>query len=126
MATSNGSLTGGERRASSNPAAVAIPVVGFDLGGCGAEQAERALRSAPGVLYVYVNRATETAYVRYDPDRIGPHGLRLGSRRSACERDSRERGAEDRRAAGRVRDGPPPRIRIGSSRLLHNFFTGKR
>jgi Cu+-exporting ATPase len=57
---------------------VAIPVIGLSLGGCGAGQVERALRPEPGVLYVYVNRATETAYVRYDPDRIGHQRLRRG------------------------------------------------
>ena len=62
--------------ADSEAAAVAIPVIGLSLGGCGAEQAERALRAEPGVLYAYVNRATEMAYVRYDPDRIGHRGLR--------------------------------------------------
>ncbi len=69
-------VAGDERPAGSEAAAVAIPIIGLSLGGCGAEQAERALRSEPGVLYAYVNRATEMAYVRYDPDRIGHRGLR--------------------------------------------------
>jgi len=55
---------------------VAIPLFGLELGGCGAEQAERALRSVPGVLYVYANRATEMAYVRYDAEQTGPATLR--------------------------------------------------
>lgn len=77
MTTTNGSA-GGERAAGSKPAAVSIPIIGLDLGGCGADQVERALRSEPGVLYVYVNRSTEMAYVKYDPERTGPATLRRG------------------------------------------------
>lgn len=71
-------VAGNESPTESESAAVAIPVIGLSLGGCGAEQVEHSLRSVPGVLHVYVNRATETAYVRYDPDRIGHQGLRRG------------------------------------------------
>lgn len=76
--TAKSNPTGGESPASSKPAAVSIPVIGLDLGGCGADQLERALRSETGVLYAYVNRATEMAYVRYDAERTGPATLRRG------------------------------------------------
>ena len=55
-----------------------MPIIGLSLGGCGADQAERALRSEAGVLYAYVNRSSETAYVRYDAERTGPAALRRG------------------------------------------------
>ncbi len=77
MTVSNG-VAGNESPAGSEAAAVAIPVIGLSLGGCGAEQVEHSLRSMPGVLHAYVNRVNETAYVRYDPDRIGHLGLRRG------------------------------------------------
>lgn len=77
MISHNG-VCGNGSPAGSAAAAVAIPVIGLSLGGCGAELVEHSLRSLPGVLRVYVNRATETAYVRYDPDRIGHRGLRRG------------------------------------------------
>lgn len=78
MTTAPNGVAGDERISAEAEAAVAIPVFGLSLGGCGAEQVERALRPLPGVLYTYVNRATETAYVRYDPDRIGHAALRRG------------------------------------------------
>lgn len=74
MPTLNGPVDAG--KSADSKAAVSIPVFGLDLGGCGAEQVERSLLSAPGVLEAYANRATETAYVRYDPDRIGLAALR--------------------------------------------------
>lgn len=49
---------------------VAIPIGGFSLGGCGAEQIERALRSLSGVADVYVNRANEVAYVTFNADEV--------------------------------------------------------
>lgn len=54
---------------------VAVPIIGLSLGGCGAEVVERALRARPGVLEVYVNRATEVAYITYDAARITTLGL---------------------------------------------------
>jgi hypothetical protein len=69
-------VSGNGPPADSEAAAVAIPVIGLSLGGCGAKQVEHSLLSLPGVLHVYVNPATEIAYIRYDPDRIGHRGLR--------------------------------------------------
>ena len=43
-----------------------IPVFGLGCGGAGATTLERALAAVPGVRSVYVNPATETAYVRGD------------------------------------------------------------
>ena len=44
-----------------------IPVYGLGCGGAGATTIERELAGTNGVLRVYVNPATETAYVDYDP-----------------------------------------------------------
>lgn len=46
-----------------------IPIYGLGCGGGGAETIERELARTPGVLRVYVNPATETVYVGYDPAR---------------------------------------------------------
>lgn len=51
---------------------IAIRVYGLACGGGGALTLERALAKLPGVLRVYVNPATETAYLEYDPERAGP------------------------------------------------------
>ncbi len=40
---------------------------GLGCGGAGATTIERELAATDGVLRVYVNPATETAYVDYDP-----------------------------------------------------------
>lgn len=44
-----------------------IPVYGLGCGGAGAQTVERELAASDGVIRVYVNPATETAYVDYDP-----------------------------------------------------------
>ena len=44
-----------------------IPIYGLGCGGAGANTIERQLASTDGVLRAYVNPATETAYVDYDP-----------------------------------------------------------
>jgi cation transport ATPase len=44
-----------------------IPVFGLGCGGAGATTIERELAATNGVLRAYVNPATETAYVDYDP-----------------------------------------------------------
>ena len=44
-----------------------IPVYGLGCGGAGATTIERELAATDGVLRVYVNPATETAHVDYDP-----------------------------------------------------------
>lgn len=54
---------------------VAVPIYGLGFGGCGARQLERLVRQEPGVRGVYVNPATETAYVTYDPARVERGGL---------------------------------------------------
>jgi cation transport ATPase len=47
--------------------AVRIPIFGLGCGGGGATTIEHELAHTPGVLRAYVNAATETAYVDYDP-----------------------------------------------------------
>jgi cation transport ATPase len=44
-----------------------IPVYGLGCGGAGATTIERELAATDGVVRAYVNPATETAYVDYDP-----------------------------------------------------------
>ncbi len=51
-------------------ARVTMPIYGLSCGGGGALIVERALAKLPGVARVYVNPATETAYVEYDPARL--------------------------------------------------------
>jgi len=47
--------------------ALHVPIHGLGCGGGGATTIERELGRAPGVLRVYVNPATEVAYIDYDP-----------------------------------------------------------
>lgn len=54
---------------------VTIPVLGFSCGGGGALAAERALTRLPGVVRVYVNPATEMAYVEFDVALATPQRL---------------------------------------------------
>lgn len=49
-----------------------IPVYGLGCGGSGANTIERELAATDGVLRAYVNPATETAYVDYDPAEADP------------------------------------------------------
>lgn len=44
-----------------------IPVYDLGCGGAGASTIERRLAATDGVVSAYVNPATETAYVDYDP-----------------------------------------------------------
>lgn len=44
-----------------------IPVYGLGCGGAEATSIERVLAATDGVLRAYVNPATETVYVGYDP-----------------------------------------------------------
>lgn len=56
-------------------AALRIPIYGLGCGGGGAAGLEHVLARSAGVRRVYVNPATETAYVEYDPSRTGPREL---------------------------------------------------
>ena len=44
-----------------------IPISGLRCAGSECYTLERALRGEPGVVDVYVNPVTETAYIHYDP-----------------------------------------------------------
>lgn len=48
---------------------ITLPIEDFGCAGSGAIIVERALAKVPGVLRVYVNAATEMAYVEYDARR---------------------------------------------------------
>ena len=54
---------------------VRIPVYGLGCGGSGAATIEREFAATDGVLRAYVNPATETAYVDYDPAETDPWSL---------------------------------------------------
>ncbi len=49
-----------------------IPVYGLGCGGAGVTTIERELAATDGVLRVYVNPATETAYIDFDTAEVDP------------------------------------------------------
>jgi len=52
-----------------------LPIDDLSCGGGGALIVERVLAHTTGVIYVYVNPATEMAYVEYDPALAEPKYL---------------------------------------------------
>src|SRR5689334_21661802 len=64
-----------ERPAAPKAERVTLAVEGLSCGGGGALAAERALAQLPGVVRVYVNAATEMAYVEYTPALCSATGL---------------------------------------------------
>lgn len=54
---------------------ITLPIDGLGCGGGGVLIVERALARASGVVYVYVNPATEMAYIEYDPALSDPDRL---------------------------------------------------
>lgn len=52
-----------------------LPIVDFGCAGSGALIVERALAHVPGVARVYVNAATEMAYIEYEPARTSVQQL---------------------------------------------------
>ena len=60
---------------------VSIPVYGLACGGGGARTVEHALKRIPGTSQVYVNPATQEAYVEFDADRVTAEDLCAGIRR---------------------------------------------
>lgn len=46
---------------------ITLPIYDLSCGGGGVLIVERALARTAGVVYVYANPATETAYIEYDP-----------------------------------------------------------
>lgn len=52
-----------------------LPIYDLSCGGGGSLLIERALAHTPGVVYAYVNPATEMAYVEYDPALSDPGRL---------------------------------------------------
>lgn len=61
---------------------VTLPIEDLGCAGSGAIIVERALAKVPGVLRVYVNPATEMAYVRFDADRCDATALRMAIERA--------------------------------------------
>lgn len=64
---------------------ITMSIYGLSCGGGGALMVERALAKVPGVTRVYVNPATEMAYVEYDPERCGPEQLVTAIKRVGFE-----------------------------------------
>jgi Cu+-exporting ATPase len=54
---------------------VTLPIDGLGCGGGGALTVERVIARLPGVSRVYVNAATEMAYVELDPGRCTPDDI---------------------------------------------------
>ncbi len=54
---------------------VTLTILDLGYGGGGATAIERALARLKGVANVYVNAATEIAYVQYDPSMLHPSDL---------------------------------------------------
>ena len=54
---------------------ITIPIDDLSCGGGGVLIIERALARTPGVVHVYVNPATEMAYIEYDPQQVDPGRL---------------------------------------------------
>lgn len=54
---------------------ITIPIYDLSCGGGGVLIIERALARTPGVVHVYVNPATEMAYIEYDPQQVDPGRL---------------------------------------------------
>jgi copper chaperone CopZ len=52
-----------------------IPIYDLGCGGAGARTVERELAATDGVVRVYVNPATETAYIDYDRAETDPAAL---------------------------------------------------
>ena len=65
----------GEHPARQNTERLTLAINGLACGGGGSLTAERALARVPGVVWAYVNPATEMAYVEYDPARALPAQL---------------------------------------------------
>lgn len=54
---------------------VVLPVFDLSCGGGGSRLVEHVIRKLPGVVDVYVNPATEMAYVEYDPSGLTPERI---------------------------------------------------
>lgn len=62
-------------RTPTNTHRITLPVYNLSCAGGGAVTVERALLRTPGVRHVYVNPATEMAYVEYDANQIDSASL---------------------------------------------------
>ena len=70
---------------------VTLPIIGLSLGGCGALTVERELRRLEGVSEVYVNPATDHAYVHYESERINASEIAAKVRELGYETELIER-----------------------------------
>lgn len=72
-----------------------LPVFGLSCGGGGSRLAERVVSKVPGVLDIYVNPATETAYVDFNPATATPEQIADAIRRAGYETSLPARGLGD-------------------------------
>ncbi len=77
---------------------VALPILGLSCGAGGSLLIEHVIKELPGVLEAYVNPATDTTYVEYDPVALRPAQVatairKTGYRTSLPARVLRESGA---------------------------------
>lgn len=64
---------------------ITLPIFGPDCQGSGSLIIEGVLLRVPGVVYAYVNPATEMAYVQYDPALCNPDELSAAIQRAGFE-----------------------------------------
>ena len=81
---------------------IMLAISGFGAGGSGALIIERALARVPGVIQVYVNPATEMAYVTYDTQQCHTQHLREALRQAGFAGGS-EHAVSGRRSIQTVR-----------------------
>ena len=74
---------------------VALSIIDLACGGGGTLVVEHMIKELPGVIEVYVNPATETAYVEYEPERLSEEEMartvnKVGTRH-CCQAECSER-----------------------------------
>jgi Cu+-exporting ATPase len=61
---------------------ITLPIYNLSCGGGGSLTIERVLARTSGVVEVYVNPATEMAYITYDPEQSSPEQLAIVIKRA--------------------------------------------
>lgn len=82
-------------------ARITLPIYNLSCGGGGSLTVERILAKSPGVVYAYVNPATEMAYVEYDSALTDREQLTAIIERAGFGNPRRERQGADRAGSRR-------------------------